>query len=147
MKSLFKKLLSTSLLYITIAAVHGQDHLIKLDELPLKAKQFIKQYKKSDISFIKMEKGFFTNKTYEVKLKDGSEFEFDGKGDWKEIDLKLEAIPLHLIPNSIQQYIKKSFPKNNVVKISKESNKYEIELSNGLDLEFSKSGKFIAIDD
>jgi hypothetical protein len=33
------------------------------------------------------------------------------------------------------------------VKIKKSSRKYEVEISNGLDLEFNKKGEFIRIDD
>lgn len=148
MKTLFKTFAIIGLMSAA-TAVNAQDKLIKLAELPKTAQEFIKKHNATgDISYIKMEDDFFSKKSFEVKLKDGSEFEFDKNGAWKEVDMKHnKAVPSTLVPSAIWAYITKSFPQNNIVKISKKSNKYEVELTNGLDLEFDGKGKFIRIDD
>lgn len=148
MKTLFKTFAIIGLMSAA-TAVNAQDKLIKLAELPKTAQEFIKKHNATgDISYIKMEDDFFSKKSFEVKLKDGSEFEFDKNGAWKEVDMKHnKAVSSTLVPSAISAYITKSFPQNNIVKISKKSNKYEVELTNGLDLEFDGKGKFIRIDD
>ncbi len=47
----------------------------------------------------------------------------------------------------ISEYVKANFPDTDVTKIDKEHNRWEIKLSNGLDLKFNKSFKCIGVDD
>lgn len=146
MKSIFKTFAVIGVMTVSLTAT-AQDKIIQLAQLPIQAQNFIKKYSAvSNVSYVKMEDEFFSKKSYEVKLKDGSELEFDNNGNWKEVDLKHKAVPSVLIPKAIKDYVAKSFPNNNIVKISR-SSKYEVELSNGLDLEFNKKGKFLRIDD
>lgn len=146
MKTMFKTLSVIGLMAASLA-VNAQDKIIQLSQLPKQAQTFLKAHGATNgISYIKMEDELF-KKSYEVKMNDGSEFEFDKNGNWKEIDLKHKAVPAALIPKPIKVYVAKSFPNNKIVKISKESSKYEVELSNGLDLEFNSKGKFLRIDD
>jgi hypothetical protein len=147
MKTIFKTLAVVALLTTSMGA-NAQDKLIDLGQLPKQAQNFIKTYSsKLSVAYVKLEDELFSKKSYEVKMNDGSEFEFDKNGEWKEIDMKRKSIPLSLIPQAIKEYVEKSFPKNNIVKLSRSSSKYEIELSNGLDLVFNSKGKFIRIDD
>ncbi|WP_160070222.1 PepSY-like domain-containing protein [Sphingobacterium bovisgrunnientis] len=147
MKTIFKTLAVVALLTTSMGA-NAQDKLIDLGQLPKKAQNFIKTYSsKLSVAYVKLEDELFSKKSYEVKMNDGSEFEFDKNGEWKEIDMKRKSIPLSLIPQAIKEYVEKSFPKNNIVKLSRSSSKYEIELSNGLDLVFNSKGKFLRIDD
>lgn len=147
MKTIFKTLAVVALLTTSMGA-NAQDKLIDLGQLPKQAQNFIKTYSsKLSVAYVKLEDELFSKKSYEVKMNDGSEFEFDKNGEWKEIDMKRKRIPLSLIPQAIKEYVEKSFPKNNIVKLSRSSSKYEIELSNGLDLVFNSKGKFLRIDD
>ncbi|WP_149915032.1 PepSY-like domain-containing protein [Sphingobacterium cavernae] len=147
MKTIFKTLAVVALLTTSMGA-NAQDKLIDLGQLPKQAQNFIKTYSsKLSVAYVKLEDELFSKKSYEVKMNDGSEFEFDKNGEWKEIDMKRKSIPLSLIPQAIKEYVEKSFPKNNIVKLSRSSSKYEIELSNGLDLVFNSKGKFLRIDD
>ncbi|WP_159637281.1 PepSY-like domain-containing protein [Sphingobacterium composti Ten et al. 2007 non Yoo et al. 2007] len=147
MKTIFKSLAVVALLTTSMGA-NAQDKLIDLGQLPKQAQNFIKTYSsKLSVAYVKLEDELFSKKSYEVKMNDGSEFEFDKNGEWKEIDMKRKSIPLSLIPQAIKEYVEKSFPKNNIVKLSRRSSKYEIELSNGLDLVFNSKGKFLRIDD
>lgn len=147
MKTIFKTLAVVALLTTSMGA-NAQDKLIDLGQLPKQAQNFIKTYSaKLSVAYVKLEDELFSKKSYEVKMNDGSEFEFDKNGEWKEIYMKRKSIPLSLIPQAIKEYVEKSFPKNNIVKLSRSSSKYEIELSNGLDLVFNSKGKFLRIDD
>ena len=147
MKKVMLTLAVVALLTTSMGA-NAQDKLIDLGQLPKQAQNFIKTYSsKLSVAYVKLEDELFSKKSYEVKMNDGSEFEFDKNGEWKEIDMKRKSIPLSLIPQAIKEYVEKSFPKNNIVKLSRSSSKYEIELSNGLDLVFNSKGKFLRIDD
>ena len=147
MKAICKSIFLLAFISISTGA-NAQDKLIDLGQLPKQAQSFIKTYtSKLSVAYIKLEDELFSKKSYEVKMNDGSEFEFDKNGEWKEIDMKRKSIPGSLIPKAIKEYVEKRFPKNNIVKLSRSSSKYEIELSNGLDLVFTSKGKFVRIDD
>lgn len=147
MKTILKLGLAVMLM-LSFVAVQAQDKLITVAQLPKQAQAFLKTYGKGmTVSYVKKEDEIFSRTTYEVKMNDGSEVEFDKHGNWKEMDFKLNAVPHALIPQNIRNYVAKSFPNNKIVKLARKSTKYEVELSNGLDLEFDKNGKFLRIDD
>lgn len=143
-------------LFITLLALfifgnmgYAQERKIDPDKLPEKAKVFLNTYyNKLGIASVKEEvESWFDKKEYEVKLEDGREIEFDEQGEWKKIDGKRKAIPLSLVPDKILQYVRRSFPKTDIIKLERNKKKYEVAISNGLELEFDKNGKFIKIDD
>lgn len=146
MKKISKLLLLVSLSFIYFGA-NAQNKVIPFSDLPTVAQNFIsKHYATKQVTYTVMDKDFFST-SYEVKLNNGVEIEFDGKGNWKEIDADLVPVPNEVVPSKIRNYVNKSFPNNEIVKISRSKGKIEIELKNGLDLEFNKKGDFIRIDD
>ena len=87
------------------------------------------------------------SKTYEVRLDNGIEIDFDKNGAWDKVDGNYISIPAELIPEFIVQYVKANFPDTRILKIDKERGGYEVELSNKLDLKFNSRGKLLCIDD
>lgn len=147
MKTLFK-LLALVLLLFTISMVSAQDKMLSFGDLPVQAQAFVKKYfSVKDVAHVTMDTEYIFKKEYEVILKDGSKMEFDSDGQWKKVEMKAGAVPPQIIPAATSQYIRKSFPNTFVKEIGRERKKYEIEISNGLDLEFSEDGKFIRVDD
>lgn len=147
MKKFVKGMLVMAVAMLTISA-QAQEKAITVDQLPQAAQQFIKtHYDVKSISHIIMEDEFFSSKEYKVALADGTELEFDKKGQWTEVDPENTPVPTAVIPGNISSYISKSFPNNSVKQISRSSRKYEVELTSGLDLEFDRNGKFLRIDD
>ena len=67
-------------------------------------------------------------------------------GNWREVDCNTFAIPAGIVPQNIVDFVTTSYPANFIVKISKEYQKYEIELNNHLDLVFDLNGNFLYID-
>lgn len=147
MKSLLKITLSVLLLFmITVAS--AQDKAISFTKLPAKAQAFVKKhFSEKEVVKVSMDTEYLFKKEYELTLKSGSNIEFDADGVWKKVEMKKSAVPAILIPATISQYIHKSFPNTFVKEIKKNRNGYDVEISNGLDLEFSNEGKFIRIDD
>lgn len=87
-------------------------------------------------------------RTYELMLTSGKELEFNKKGEWKEIDAKIEAVPEAIIPPKIVQFVNENFGESAfVVQIEKKHWGFEVELSNKLELEFSSKARFIGYDD
>lgn len=147
MKAILK--ISVAVFLTLFAGVsNAQDKLINFTQLPKKAQQFVHTYYHANqVSLVMEEAEFMSGKNYEVKFKDGVKLEFDSKGEWTEVDAELKSVPLQIIPGSILEYVKKSFPDNEIVQITRSTRKYEIELTNGVDLEFNKKGQFVRIDD
>lgn len=133
---------------LTTMTVFAQDKIITIEGLPNVAQDFIKKYYNvKDVALVEVEDELFSSKEYQVKLSDGTDLEFDSKGKWKEVDAELQGVPQEIVPGNIREYVNKSFPNNKIVQISRSSRKYEVELTNGIDLDFDQKGNFIRIDD
>jgi uncharacterized protein YuzE len=125
----------------------ADDKIIPVEQLPASAKTFVKKYfPQATIEYATKDTEFMGT-TYEVRLSDGTEVDFDKKGNWDNVDCKTKAVPALLVPAAIAQYVKAHYPNTVIVKIDKERGGYEIELSNDLDLKFNSKGKLIGIDD
>lgn len=121
--------------------------MIPVDQLPEAAKTFVKtHFPESTVVYAEMETEAGAVK-YEVKLNDGTELDFDKKGEWDKVDCKMTAVPAVLVPAVIAEYVKSCYPGALIVKFDKERYGSEVELSNGLELKFNKKGQLIAIDD
>lgn len=133
----------------TVLNVSADDVITRnVNQLPSTAlKSLQKHFPNQKISYIKIDKEWFSETTYEVVLTDGTEVEFDSKGQWKEVDGKRKAVPEAYIPTSIRAYLKKEFPGRVVTKIDRDRRDYEVELDNGLDLVFDLKGNFLRLDD
>ncbi len=129
-------------LFVTHNAL-ADDKPIPADQLPAAAKTFVKtHFKGQTITYAEKDAT-----SYECRLSNGTEIDFDRKGNWGTVESNSkQAIPSSLVPQAIQQYVKAKYPKQVITKIDKERYGYEIELSNNLDLKFTKKGQFIGID-
>lgn len=146
MKKLFLGLVFTAIALVGPSA-SATDVVIKKTELPATAQAFIKEFfNDKEVSFVLMDKGLISNE-YKVKFVDNVEIEFDSNGVWEEVDGNKTAITTRFIEPAILNYVKEHFAGVQITKIDKSFNSFEIKLSNGLELEFSKKGKFIRIDD
>ena len=125
----------------------ADDKIIPVEQLPASAKTFVKKYfPQATIEYATKDTEFMGT-TYEVRLSDGTEVDFDKKGNWDNVDCKTKAVPASLVPAAIAQYVKAHYPNTVIVKIDKERSGYDIELSNDLELKFNSKGKLIGIDD
>lgn len=123
------------------------DKPVTIDELPQKAQEFLKQhFSKNTISYAQVEKELW-DKKYDVVFTNGEKIEFDKNGEWKEIDCKFSAVPDTLVPQQIQDHIKKQFPQNKIIQIEKDSKGYEIKLNNKLELKYTPTFQLKEIDD
>ncbi|MBS7121241.1 PepSY-like domain-containing protein [Dysgonomonas capnocytophagoides] len=86
---------------------------------------------------------------YEVELRSGHEIEFDGNGNWTEIEGEYSPLPksvIDLIPNKIAVYISRNYPRRPIVQIKRKKYGYRVDLSNSAELMFSHNGDFLGKD-
>ncbi len=130
-------------------AAQAKDEYVRdVNYLPQTAKSFIEQhFKTADVSFIKLDKTLGKVTEYEVVFQDGTEIDFDGKGNWDNIEMPVKkSVPKAIVPAEIAKYVGKNYPNQRIVSIDKDRSGYEIELQNGVDLKFNKAGQFKRID-
>ena len=81
-----------------------------VNKLPVAAREMIgKHFSQTKVAYIKIEKDLFQSTSYDVKLADGIELEFNSKGEWLEIDCKNKAVPSTFIPQAISKYMKANY--------------------------------------
>ena len=83
---------------------------------------------------------------YDVYLSDGTQVDFDANNQWDQVE-SMRGVPAFFIPKAIASYVRGSYQNMVITKINKEYHGYEIELANGLDLNFDRSGRFMGMDD
>ena len=123
------------------------DRIIAFDQLPAKAREFVKQYFPSEkVSYVKEESDFM-ELSYEVVFAQGTKVEFTGQGEWKEVDCRYSTLNEKLVPAQIRDYVSKNFPDTKFVKIEKGYRGYEVKLTNRLELTFDAEYRLVDIDD
>lgn len=116
---------------------------IETTELPKPAQEFLKKhfsYTSVEIAKKDAEHG---EKGYEVKLKDGTEVEFWKDGSYREVDGDDKPIPTEFIPVSVKDYVSKNYPNEKITHIDYGHKDLDVDLTNNIDLEFTKEGKIL----
>ena len=113
-------------------------------DLPSPAQTLISKDFKAKLSLIKIEKTIGRVAQYEVILDDGTEINFDTKGNWTDIEVRLgKKVPDSIVPREILDYVKKNCKNKKIIGIEKNRKDYEIELEDGSELKFDRAGNFL----
>ena len=116
---------------------------IDRNDLPQAAQDFLTEhFPKAKVGMVKVDKHLLKKTDYDVKLVNGTKIEFNNAGKWTSVDCKTKAVPEKIIPKAIRTYVKKNFSDVTIVKIEKSSSKYEVDLSDGVELTFNLLGQF-----
>ena len=116
--------------------------------LPKAAREMIASNFKSAVSVVKIDKDFGRVSEYEVVLADGTEVSFDAAGNWENVEVaKSSEVPSAVVPKGVRAYVAANHKGQRVVGIEKERRGYDVELSNGIDMKFSRDGAFLRYDD
>lgn len=142
-----KKTLLTLAAFFAISAAVASDYRpIPLEQLPSAAQSTLTvHFKNIPTSFIGAEPEMI-GLEYKVMLENGTEIEFNKKGEWKEIESNL-GVPQTIVPALINQFVAQNHKIEKVIKIDRQKWGYEVKLSSGLEVEFSKNFKFIKYND
>lgn len=136
------KIITVVLLLCFVMSANAQKK-IEVTELPKPAQEFLKKYF-GNTSVEKAKKDAeHGEKGYEVKLKDGTEVEFWKDGSYREVDGDNKPIPTEFIPQSVKDYVAKNYPNEKITHIDYGHKDLDVDLTNKIDLEFTKEGKFI----
>jgi hypothetical protein len=125
----------------------GNDKPIQVSEMPKAAQLFIKNhFADLSVAMAKVETDFL-DKNYDVVFTNGNKVEFDKKGNWTNVDCEHTQVPVAILPEAIRQYVTQNYPDAKVLKIEVTDRKgYDVELSNGFELEFDKRMNVIDVD-
>lgn len=136
-----------SLFAMNFVAWAGNDKPIQVSEMPKAAQLFIKNhFADLSVAMAKVETDFL-DKNYDVVFTNGNKVEFDKKGNWTNVDCEHTQVPVAILPEAIRQYVTQNYPDAKVLKIEVTDRKgYDVELSNGFELEFDKRMNVIDVD-
>ena len=136
-----------SLFAMNFVAWAGNDKPIQVSEMPKAAQLFIKNhFADLSVAMAKVETDF-QDKNYDVVFTNGNKVEFDKKGNWTNVDCEHTQVPVAILPEAIRQYVTQNYPDAKVLKIEVTDRKgYDVELSNGFELEFDKRMNVIDVD-
>lgn len=119
---------------------------VNAQSLPQAITSFIKQHFPS-VSIVGVEPDYDNGGLeYDVYMSDGTQIDFDANHQWDQVE-SMRGVPAFFVPRAIASYVKGNYQNLAITKINKEYYGYEIELVNGLDLNFDRSGRFMGMDD
>ena len=125
----------------------AQNGMTKLELLPATAQAFVKTYFSDyTIQYIFSDREF-ADVDYKVRFEDGTEIEFNAKGDWTNVSSKQKCIPTGFILAEITNYVAAYHKDMCITDIEREFNRITIELNDTLEIEFNSKGKLISYDD
>jgi len=116
---------------------------IELKELPKTSQDFLQQYFSNTTIDVVKKDAEHGEKGYEVKLKDGTEVEFWKDGSYREVDGHDKPIPTGFLPQWLNDYVTQHHPYEKVTHIDYGHKDVDVDLTNNIDLEFTKDGKIL----
>jgi hypothetical protein len=134
-------------LTLPFTACNAQKRNITIKQLPATAQTFIKTHFPNQATSYIIEDKELTKTEYEVHFTGGAEVEFDGQGNWKEVDMNRNLMPAGILPKNIATYIAQNYKGQQTEKIERKRYGYKVELISDLELEFDKAGNFLKLDD
>jgi len=143
----YSKTLALATASLFCFACNAQKRNITIAELPATAQTFIKANFPNQATSYIIEDKEITNTEYKVVFTGGTEIEFDGKGNWEELDANKGALPTSVLPKAIAAYVAQNYKGLAIEKLDRERYGYKLEFTNDLELEFDTSGKFLRIND
>ena len=145
MKTIMKLLLP--MVFVLVVACSSEVRPTNFDQLPPSAQKIIlDHFNKEDILLVTIDRDGLQTE-YEVRFKDGTEIEFDKKGNLKKIDCGRFRVPDALIPAAVLSYVQENFPTAFITEWGKDDRRWKAELNNGLELVFDNNYKFVGFDD
>jgi hypothetical protein len=119
--------------------------MIEAQDLPENARNFVSTYfPTAEYSRVEENSAVENDGTlYEVDLSNNFEIDFTAEGDWVDVDGNDQEIPEGIVPQKIAEYVSENYPDVFITGIDTESNGYEVELSNDLDVFFDTEENFV----
>lgn len=141
---IFKNIFLLTLVATFLFACNDEE-IIPSSELPTSIKDYVSTHFPNNeiIQVVKDREGF--SKSYDVILAGSISLEFNKKNNIVEIN-SISQLPDSVIPEKIRQHAADNFPDNVIIGWELDDRNQQVKLNNGLELEFTKSGDFLRID-
>lgn len=140
-------ILATTGTFAATCCVHDDDKPITFEELPAKTKEFVgKHFAKEQVSYVTLDNDIIS-KEYTLVFLSGTKLEFDGDGEWTEVDCRYSNVPAALVPDKIKEYVKAQYPQSKITELKREHGNWEAKITGGLELTFSSDYRLIDVDD
>ena len=135
-----KTLITLSVILASVTTVLADNHRpVQISQLPQQAQAFLNShFKGGKIAMVTAERELL-GQDYNVVFANGDKVEFDSKGNLENIERRHSAVPRAAVPAAISKYLDENFPGTQVREIDLDFRGYDVELSNGLDIEFDKN--------
>ena len=125
----------------------ADDKPIKFERIPAAAQKFVKSnFSDSKVVFVTKDDDIVAP-DYEVILDNGTVLQFSSSGVLEKIEAFKVGVPVSLIPKKIQEYVSTTYQGVSYREYEIDRGKYEVKLSNGLELTFNSAFTLIEIDD
>lgn len=136
--------LATMILILSLTSCN-KETIVKVNQLPDKIREYIKNHFSalSVTQVTKDREGFQI--TYDVLLSDMTKLEFNKKDEVKDIESQYK-LPDSVIPAKILQYVNNNYPGQVIKNWELDDQFQQVELSNGLELNFTSNADFSHID-
>lgn len=123
-----------------------KDEIVSSNDLPMQAQLFLQTYF-DEVDFTVRYDKSNRDKEYEVNLSNGYEVTFNKDGEWTEVDAPYSmTVPYQIVPQPIYDYVVNNYTPAGINEIEKTRSRYNVELTNGVDLYFNLSGEFVGAD-
>lgn len=140
-------IIAIALIFASTAVVSADERPIDVGQMPKAAINFLKaNFADVSVMYANVERDVLET-DYEVGLVDGTRIDFNGMGEWREVTNKRTGVPSKLLPATINDYLKTNYPDAHYITIERSSRKYEVKLTNGVEVLFTPDGRLIGFDD
>lgn len=142
-----KQILTLATILLLGFTTFAQNGMKNIQQLPQKAQEFVKtHFNDYKVAYVLTDKEL-ADIDYKIRFEDGTEIEFNAKGDWTDVSGKQNCIPTGFILKEITNYVNTYHNNLCITDIEREFNRITVELSNNLEIEFNSKGKLISYDD
>lgn len=139
-------LLALSLIFTLVACTScDKEEVITPENLPTEIKSYVATHFPDNKVLQAVYEKDDLKKEYEVILSGNIELKFNSKKEIIDIESRTK-LPDSVIPAKIREYVTENYPDNFIIGWELEDKHQQVELDNGLDLEFKMDGEFIKID-
>ncbi len=139
--------LNSSIFAPATSAKADNDKPVRFEQLPDAARKFIHEhFADAKLTLATVDKEVFET-TYDVIFTDGTQIEFNSRGEWKDIECRGRFVPEKVMMTEIVDFLRQQHPDARVKEIERNKNGFEINLDNRMELAFDTRGNFRGYDD
>lgn len=141
-----KIIVIATVLLVSSAIMRADDRPVTFAQLPAAIQNFINvNYPSDKISYATVDDDFI-RPDYNVVLVSGVRLQFTNSGALEKIESRA-GVPDSFVPVQIKDYVKMYYPESFIVEYEVGKKRYEIKLSNRLELKFNRNFNLVEVDD